>query len=73
MQTSFRKKQLPGRMEALALVLRQGIANSSQELKHLAGLYFHFGPLVRQIERETVSMDSGASRLSAKERAALPF
>lgn len=38
MQTSPRKKQLPGRMEALGLVLRQGIDNSSQELKHLAGL-----------------------------------
>lgn len=65
MQTSFRKKQLPGRLEALALVLRQGIANSSQELKHLAGLDVHFQPMKPPPLPGTVTFSSGGSKSAA--------
>jgi len=65
MQTNTRKKQLPGRMEALALVLRQGIANSSQELKHLAGLDVHFRPMKPPPLRGTMTFSSGSSNSSA--------
>lgn len=61
MQTSLRKKQLPGRMEALALVLRQGIANSSQELRHLAGLDVHFRPMKPPPLHGTITYTSGSN------------
>lgn len=65
MQTSFRKKQLPGRMEALSLVLRQGIDNSSQELKHLAGLDVHFQPMKPPPLHGTMTFSSGSSSSAA--------
>ncbi|MBB6580063.1 hypothetical protein HNP33_004189 [Comamonas odontotermitis] len=72
MQTSPRKKQLPGRVEALSLVLKQGVKNSSPALKQLAGMYVRHQPLRRPLLK-TFTFSSGIDRLTSAERAALPF
>lgn len=74
MQTSFRKKQLPGRLEALCLVLRQGIDNSSQELKHLAGLDVRLPRMTPPPPfHGAATYASGVDQLMPAERAGLPF
>lgn len=67
-----RTKPLPGRVEALRLVLKQGVESSSPELKHLAGMYVRHQPMRRPL-LETITFSSGVDQLSAEERAAMPF
>ncbi|MGF6212388.1 hypothetical protein ABIE32_002259 [Comamonas sp. 4034] len=72
MRKDPRTKQLPGRIEALRLVIGQGVAKSSPALKHLAGLYVRHQPVRRPL-LETITFSSGVDQLSTEERAALPF
>lgn len=72
MQTSPRQRQLPGRVEALRLVIGQGVAKSSPALKHLAGMHVRHQPMRRPL-LETITFSSGIDQLSAEERAAMPF
>ena len=67
------KRQLPGRIEALRLVLRNGISNAPAHLLRIAGMGRdkrprHQGPALRGVQ-----FDRGPSWLSAEDEAALPF
>lgn len=67
------KRQLPGRIEALRLVLRNGISNAPAHLLRIAGMGSdkrprHQGPTLRSVQ-----FDRGPSWLSAEDEAALPF
>lgn len=67
------RKQTPGRAEALRKVMRGGIANATPQLLNLAGFN---RPVMRAPARpamEAIMLSSGVEKLSAKERAALPF
>ena len=69
----FRSRQLPGRVEALRLVIRQGAENSSPELRHLAGLDARFSPKPTTSIGRTVSFSNSAEFLSPLERDELSF
>lgn len=73
MHQSPRTKQLPGRMEALRLVLKQGVSNSSPQLKQLAGMCDRFAQRPSKPLNGTMTMTSGIDKLSPMARAALPF
>lgn len=68
------KRQLPGCIEALRLVLRRGISNAPAHLLRIAGLGKTKrpcpppGPTLRSVQ-----FDSGPSGLSVEAEAALPF
>lgn len=67
------RQQLPGRIEALRLVLRNGISNAPDHLLRIAGMGrdkrpSHQGPTLRSVQ-----FDSGPSGLSVEAEAALPF
>lgn len=72
MHKNPRTKQLPGRVEALRLVIGQGVAKSSHALKQLAGLHVRYHPMRRPL-LETLTFSSGVDQLSPEERAAMPF
>lgn len=67
------RPQLPGRLEALNEVIRQGVDNASPELKRLAGLGKVFPPRPKDTPIQTHSFTSGMEKLSREERDALPF
>lgn len=67
------KRQLPGRIEALRLVLRNGISNAPAHLLRIAGMGRdkrprHQGPTLRSVQ-----FDRGPSGLRVEDEAALPF
>ena len=67
------RQRLPGRIEALRLVLRNGISNAPDHLLRIAGMGrdkrpSHQGPTLRSVQ-----FDSGPSGLSVEAEAALPF
>ena len=68
------KRQLPGRIEALRLVLRSGISNAPAHLLRIAGMGKPKRPcppgptLLRAVQ-----FDRGPTGLSAEDEAALPF
>lgn len=67
------RKQTPGRAEALREVMRGGIANATPELLNLAGFN---RPVMRQPGApalQGIMLSSGIEKMSAKERAELPF
>lgn len=68
-----RSRQLPGRSEALRLVLQQGTGNSSPELRQMAGMTRQHPPQPPHPRHGSVTFSSGIEQLSPQERAALPF
>lgn len=74
MALARKHQQLPGRIEALRLVLRQGTDNAPADLMHLAGMGKEKHPLPSgaQIPRGIV-FSSGADEFLNEERAAWPF
>lgn len=70
---SSRRRQLPGRTEALRLVLQQGVGSSSPELRHLAGMNRQHSPQPSRPLHGAVTFSSGIEQLPPQERAALPF
>lgn len=67
------RKQTPGRAEALREVMRGGIANATPELLNLAGFN---RPVMRKpgaTALPVLMLSSGIEKMSAKERATLPF
>lgn len=67
------RKQTPGRVEALREVMRGGIANASPEMKHLAGFNRPVMPSPAATALEGIMLSSGTEKMTAKERAVLPF
>ena len=67
-------QQLPGRIEALRLVLRQGTDNAPAALMHLAGMGKEKRPLPSGAQiPQGLTFSSGADELLNEERAAWPF
>lgn len=67
------RKQTPGRAEALREVMRGGIANATPELINLAGFN---RPVMHKPAAPALpgmALSSGIEKMSAQERAALPF
>lgn len=69
----MKRQQLPGRIEALRLVLRNGISNAPDHLLRIAGMGrdkrpSHQGPTLRGVQ-----FARGPSGLSLVDEAALPF
>lgn len=73
MKKHFRARQLPGRIEALRLVLKQGAANSSLQLKQLAGMGVWHGPMPTRPALAAATLSSGIDNATPAERAELPF
>ena len=67
------KRQLPGRIEALRLVLRNGISNTPAHLLRIAGMGRDKRPRPAGPTLRSVQFDRGPSLLSAEDEAALPF
>lgn len=69
----MKRQQLPGRIEALRLVLRNGISNTPAHLLHIAGMgrdkrHSPPGPALLSVQ-----FGRGPSGLSVEDEAALPF
>lgn len=67
------KRQLPGRIEALRLVLRSGISNTPAHLLRIAGMGRDKRPSPPGPTLRSVQFDRGPSGLSVEDEAALPF
>jgi hypothetical protein len=69
----MKRQQLPGRIEALRLVLRSGISNAPAHLLRIAGMGKTKRPCPPGPTLRSVQFDSGPSGLSVEAEAALPF
>ena len=68
------RPQLPGRAEALRLVLSQGVSNSCTTLIHIAGMDKpRYQPQVSSQLGGVETFSSGIEKLSPAQRAELPF
>ena len=67
------KKQLPGRIEALRLVLHSGISNTPAHLLRIAGMGKPKRPRPPGPTLRAVQFDRGPTGLSVEDEAALPF
>lgn len=67
----MKHRQLPGRVEALRTVMQQGIANSSEELKRIAG--FNNRQITRQPSRPAMPVMTFSSGVTPEETKNLPF
>ena len=74
MTLARKHQQLPGRLEALRLVLRAGTANAPADLMHLAGMGKEKRPLPSGAQiPQGLTFSSGADKYPNEERAAWPF
>lgn len=73
MTLARKHQQLPGRLEALRIVLRGGVNNATPLMLHIAGM----NKSPRQCQpaplHGVATFSSGIALLSHKERAELPF
>lgn len=67
------RKQTPGRAEALREVMRGGIDNAAPELLNLAGFNRPVMPHPAAPALQGIMLSSGVEKMSANERATLPF
>ena len=66
-------RQLPGRIEALRLVLHSGIDNAPAHLLRIAGIGHDKRPRPAARAIPGIAFTRGASGLSQADKAALPF
>ena len=69
----MKRQQLPGRIEALRLVLHSGISNTPAHLLRIAGMVRDKRPRHQVPTLRSVQFGRGPSWLSAEDEAALPF